>query len=80
MSKYVLVYEDNTHSVNFRFFECESEELIPFTVGDSIWFDDISEDFEDCAENEFLQKLDIQFESEETIIIKELPETFTRIS
>jgi hypothetical protein len=79
MSKYILVYEDNTKSVNFRFFECESEELIPFTVGESIWFDDICEDFEESEENEFLQKLDIQFESEETIIIKELPETFIKI-
>lgn len=80
MKKYILVYEDNTKSVNFRFFECESEELIPFNIGQSYWFDDVSGfDFEDSEMNLFLKKLNIEFESEETIIIKELPETFNRI-
>lgn len=80
MKKYILVYEDNTKSVNFRFFECESEELIPFNIGQSYWYDDLAGmDFEESVEYEFLKKLDIVFESEETIIIKELPETFIRI-
>lgn len=81
MKKYILVYEDNTKSVNFRFFECETEELIPFNIGQSYWFDEVveSEEFQESDMNMFLKKLDIEFESEETIIIKELPETFIRI-
>lgn len=78
MKKYILVYEDNTKSVNFRFFECESEELIPFNLDMSIWF---HEGFRlTRIQKKFLKKLNIEFESEETIIIKELPETFIRIS
>ena len=79
MKKYILVYEDNTKSVNFRFFECESEELIPFSIGQSYWFGDCY-DFDDNDKYKFLQKLDIVFEPDETIIIKELPETFTLVN
>lgn len=76
MAKFVMVYEDNSGCVNNRFFECDEID-IPFPIGCSIFHDDCPELDED--EQEFLDKLDIVFESEETILIWELPEEFKKI-
>lgn len=76
MAKFVMVYEDNSGCVNNRFFECDEID-IPFSVGGVTYFDD-NPDLTD-EQQEFLDKLDIVFESEETILIWKLPEEFKKI-
>ena len=76
MAKFVMVYEDNSGCVNNRFFECD-ENNIPFPIDISVFYDEEQE--LDEEQQEFLDKLDIIFESEETILIWELPEDFEKI-
>lgn len=78
MKKYCLTYHEETNlTLTNYFFECESEELIPFKLDMSIWFHD---DFKlTRIQKKFLKKFCINFESNETLLIEELPETFIRI-
>lgn len=76
MAKFVMVYEDNSGCVNNRFFECDEID-IPFPTEISIFYAE-DPDLTD-EQQEFLDKLDIVFESEETILIWELPEEFKKI-
>ena len=71
-----MVYEDNSGCVNNRFFECDEND-IPFPIGQTVFYDEDPEFDED--EQEFLDKLDINFESEESFIIFEIPDNFQKI-
>lgn len=77
MKKFVLIYEDNTKSVNHRFFQ-SIPESIPFSIGVTYFQEDYREDddFPESEEYKFLEKLDIEFEPEESILILEIPEEF----
>lgn len=76
MTKFVMMYEDNSGSMNNRFFECD-EDSIPFPIYQTVFYDEDPEFDED--EQEFLDKLDINFESEESFIIFEIPDNFQKI-
>lgn len=77
MKKFVLIYEDNTKSVNHRFFQ-SIPESIPFSIGVTYFQEDdcSDDDFPESEEYKFLEKLDIEFEPKETILILEIPEEF----
>lgn len=77
MKKFVLIYEDNTGCVNHRFFQSIPEN-IPFNIGVTYFQEDDCSDehFLESEEYKFLEKLDIDFDPEETILILEIPEEF----
>ena len=75
MKKFVLIYEDNTKCVNHRFFQSIPEN-IPFNIGVTYFADDFDDEFPESEEYKFLEKLDIDFEPDETILILEIPEEF----
>lgn len=78
MRKFVLSYHENKNlTITNYFFECKSEELIPFELDESIWYHESFELTE--SQEKFLEKFCIDFEYDETILIEEMPETFIRI-
>ena len=79
MKKFVLTHFQDSSGVIFNlFFECESEEMIPFNVGGYTTYFNSTFQTNKMQET-FLRKFGLRVDTLDSIYIEEFPQTFIKL-
>ena len=80
MKKFVLThFQERSGVISNFFFECESEEMIPFNVGGYTTFIGFSNLGLEICQEKFLKKFGLLIEFRDSIYFEEFPQTFIKL-